>query len=44
MVVHHLDDDLPAGADGLGQVDPAHAAFAQQADGLIAAQEDAAAP
>ena len=42
VVVHDLDDDLPAEVDLPGQVDAAHAAFAEQADGLVPAQEDTA--
>ena len=42
VVVHDLDHDLPAEVELLGQVDAAHAAFAEQADGLIPAQKNAA--
>ena len=42
VVVHHLDDDLPAEVELPGQVDPAHAALAEQAHGFVPAQEDAA--
>ena len=40
MFVHHLDDHLAAAAALPGEVDFAHAAFAQQADRFVAAEED----
>ena len=42
MVVHDLDDHLPAEVKLASQVDPAHAAFSQEPRGLIPAQEDSA--
>ena len=42
VVVHDLDDDLPAEVELPGQVDAAHAAFAEQPDGFVPAEEDAA--
>ena len=42
VVVHHLDDDLAAEVELPGEVDPAHAAFAEQAAGLVPTQKDAA--
>src|SRR5262249_6565999 len=42
VVVHDLDDHLPPQVSLPGQVDAAHTAFAQQADGLVPTQEDAA--
>src|SRR5439155_22298364 len=42
VVVHHLDDDLPAQVELPGQVDPAHAALAEEAGGFVTAQEDTA--
>ena len=42
VVVHDLDDDLPAEVELLGEVDAAHAALAQQTNRLVPAQEDAA--
>src|SRR5207249_3543674 len=42
VVVHHLDHDLTAEVQLPGQVDPAHAALTQEADGLIPAQENTA--
>src|SRR5262249_61350486 len=42
VLVHHLDDDLALKIDLPGKIDLAHAAFAQEAHGLIPAQKDAA--
>ena len=42
VVVHDLDDHLPPEVELPGEVNAAHAAFAQQANRLIPAQEDAA--
>ena len=42
VVVHDLDDDLPAEVGLAGQIDPAHAAFAEQADRFVSSQKDAA--
>ncbi len=42
VVVHDLDHHLPPQVELARQVDPAHAALAEQANGLIATHEDAA--
>ncbi len=42
MVVHDLDDHLPAKVGLAGEVDLAHASFAEQADGFIPTQKNAA--
>jgi hypothetical protein len=41
VVVHDLDDHLPAEVNLAGEVHPAHAALAEQPDGLVLAQEHA---
>jgi hypothetical protein len=41
VIVHNLDHDLPPQIGLLGQIDPAHAAFAEKFDGLVPAQKDA---
>jgi hypothetical protein len=42
MIVQHLDHDFPARLPIAGIEDPAHAAFAQQAQALIPSYKDAA--
>ena len=42
VLVHHLDDDMATEVDLPGEVNAAHAAFAEETAGLIAAQENAA--
>ena len=42
VLVHHLDHDLARQLRITGQVDLAHAAFAQNADGFVAAQKNSA--
>src|SRR5436853_190873 len=42
MLVHDLDDDWPAQIGLLGEIDSAHAAFAEESDGLVASEENTA--
>ncbi len=42
VLVHHLDDDLPAEVELPREIDPAHPAFAEEAPGFVATQKHAA--
>ncbi len=44
MIVHDLDDDLAAQVDLPREIDPPHASFAQELDGLIPTQETCGLP